>query len=30
MPYEVSHFRLRSSIDFGEYGKSVLENGRRI
>jgi len=30
MPYEVSHFRLRSSVDFGEYGKSVLENGRRI
>lgn len=30
MPYEVSHFRLKSSVDFGEYGKSVLENGRRI
>ena len=30
LPYEVSHFRLRASTDFGEYGKSILENGRRI
>ena len=29
-PYEVAHFRLKASVDFGEYGKSVLENARRI
>jgi hypothetical protein len=29
-PYEVTHFRLRTTVEFGEYGKSVLENGRRI
>lgn len=30
LPYEVTHFRIRATTDFGEYGKSILENGRRI
>jgi len=29
-PYEIAHFRLKTTMDFDEYGKSILENGRRI
>jgi hypothetical protein len=29
-PYEIAHFKLKSSVDFQEYGRSILENGRRI